>query len=193
MKKIVFTFTFLTSLLSFSQSPIVEVCNGVQLDEAQPGTYFKDINNTFNKYTGTWKYENGDEIVIFEITKVTQKFDLEYQIFEDYLIGNYSYSTDGGVSYIINTITSTISEEVNNNPMYSLCQDNDNQITFIFEELLLNKGDYYCTATFEFLPNSLNQMKVYIKNPDGVVGSFYGDEPFNFNFSIPTEMIVIKQ
>ncbi len=175
-------------------SGTVEICGDIQPDEAPVNTYFKDINNTFDKYVGTWKYENGNDIVIFEIVKVTQKYDPDYQIFEDYLIGNYSYSNDGGNTYVVNSIPSSISKNPDHNAMFSTCQDNDTKIIFTFEEFIFNKGNNLCTTTFEFISDSLTEINVSIKNPDELMGMI-GDnnEPFEYNFSVPTEMIVVKQ
>lgn len=197
--KTLFLLLFLSSSLTISAqigiAQVASICGDLQRDEAQPNTYFKDVNNTFNKFIGTWKYTNGNEIVTFKLTKVTHKYDPEYKIFEDYLVGNYSYSTDGGTTYLVNTIIGSYSEEVDNNPMYAGCTQtnysNDRKIIFGFKDIILNKD--FCTAIFEFSPNSLTQMTVKIKNPQGTTGTFIGQPSFNPNFTLPISMIVTKQ
>jgi|GEM_PF-3347260 len=199
--KIILSIILLIPFIGLSQITIntpqpsgtAELCGDIQFDEAPTNTYFKDVYNTFDKYVGTWKYENGNDIVIFEIVKVTQKYDADNQIFEDYLVGNYNYSNDGGNTYVVNSIPSTISENRDDNTLQAVCQDNDTKITFGFKELIFNKLDGYCNAYFEFIPGSLTEITVSITN-DGCIRGTIGDaEPFNYNFSIPTEMTVIKQ
>lgn len=196
--KNLFLILFLTgSITIFGQvtnAQVTSICGDLQRDEAQPNTYFKDVNNTFNKFIGTWKYTDGNEIVTFKLTKVTHKYDPEYKIFEDYLVGNYSYSTDGGVTFIVNTIEGILNEDADENPMYAGCTQtnysNDRKIIFGFKDVILNKD--FCTAIFEFLPNSLTQMQVKIENPSPV-GRLDGQPPYNSDFTLPTEMVVTKQ
>uniref|UniRef100_UPI004049DE31 DUF6705 family protein n=1 Tax=Gelidibacter sp. TaxID=2018083 RepID=UPI004049DE31 len=191
MKGIFIILFLFTSHMIFAQQPstIVEVCSGVTEDEVQDYAYFKDINQTFDKFIGTWKYVNGNEIVIFKITKKTQIYDPEYKIFEDFLVGNYSYSTDGGTTVVVNTIVPFVSDNPNYHPMYSSCAESD-KISFIFTDVILNKKS--CWIYFEFLPNSLTQMQVRIENPSPV-GRLEGQPPYDSNFTLPTEMVVIKQ
>ncbi|WP_430411711.1 DUF6705 family protein [Kordia sp.] len=201
MKKIIFLIITFYSIYGISQpisapssnpppSNIVNVCNDQWGDEVPNYTYFKDINNTFEKFTGTWKYIKNNHVVIFEITKVTQKYNPEYKVYEDYLIGNYSYSIDGGNSYVVNTITTPINDDSENNPMYSSCTEG-NKIPFIFTDVVLNKKS--CWIYFEFLQGSTTQMKVKIKNEEEVIGEIQGDPPKNPAFTLPVIMTVTKQ
>ena len=201
MKSFSFLIIIVISLSGYSQitstgatipdAQIINICGDINTDEAPLNSYFKDIDHTFDKFIGTWHYVNGNEILIFELSKVTERYDPEYAIYEDYMIGNYSYSNDGGSTFIINSITLPIDEDANNNPMYAVCADTDS-INFTFVDVLIEKGTY-CTANFEFLPGSDTQMEVEIKIPIGARGRLAGETPFDLNFSIPTEMIVTKQ
>ncbi|WAC01127.1 hypothetical protein N7U66_13275 [Lacinutrix neustonica] len=197
MKILILSMLFFVSVKSIAQTPIniVNICNGLTSEDVSDNTYFKDINQTFDNYIGTWVWTSGNEIVTFKLTKVTQKYFPEERVFEDYMIGNYSYSTDGGTTFIVNTITTPTNEERELNPMYTACvNDDDVGINiFAFDDVIIDKGNSYCTATFEFLPNSTTQMQVTIENPKGPVGRLDGQPPFNPNFTIPTNMIVTKQ
>ena len=95
MKKIIFLIITFYSINGFGQitgtpssnpppSNIVDVCNDQWDDDVVDYTYFKYINNTFENYTGTWKYVKNNHVVLFAITKITQKYNAERKIYEDY-------------------------------------------------------------------------------------------------------------
>ena len=146
------------------------------------------------QFIGIWVWNNGVKVVTFKLDKVTKKYFYEERVFEDYMIGNYSYSIDGGITFVINTITTPINEDPESNPMYNACPEEiPTKIDFSFRDVIIDKGNNFCTATFEFLPNSTTQMKFTIENPKGPRGSLDGQPPFNPNFTLPTSMIVTKQ
>ncbi|SFN44027.1 hypothetical protein SAMN04487989_101437 [Bizionia echini] len=196
MKTILITLALLLGINIYSQNPapipsVTEnICSGLTEEDVPNYTYFSDLNGTFNDFIGTWKWENGNQIVVFELTKVTQKYFPEHKIFEDYMIGNYSYSIDSGNSFIVNSIISPVNENPSENPMYTSCVENG-KLIFIFNDIVLNKG--YCYATFEFLSGNLNQLNVKIENPKEIPGRFDGEPAYNYNFTLPTEIIVNKQ
>ena len=182
------------TISSFGQNTpagsLVDICSGLMAKDVPDKTYFSDTNNSFGKFIGTWQWTNGNEIVIFVLTKVTHRYFPDEKIYQDYMIGNYSYSTDGGKSYVVNTITNPINENPDVNPMYTGCGEN-NKLKFIFRDVILDKS--YCYATFQFSPSSLTQMKVFIENPKEIPGSFIGQTTYNYNFTLPIDMVVTKQ
>jgi len=74
-----------------AQSPVVTLDDITY--ETQDGAYFKDTNNEFNKFEGTWVYTNGNAI----FTIVLQKKEMIFNgtDYEDLLIGEYKYEEDG--------------------------------------------------------------------------------------------------
>ncbi len=186
----------LTQLSLYSQKPaptpasITNICGAISSFDAAPNTYFADLDGTFNPFIGTWKYINGNEIVTFQLSKITQRYFADEKVFMDFMVGNYSYSNDGGISLVVNTITTVVDVNPENNPMYTPCIEN-NKLIFIFKDVVLNKG--YCYATFEFMNGSTTQMHVKIENPKEVSGCLDGVPPYNFNFTLPTQMLVTKQ
>ncbi|TXE17903.1 hypothetical protein ES692_08380 [Psychroserpens burtonensis] len=190
MKLILIIIIALISITASSQ--VVELCNGVNEEDVVNGTYFKDINDTFTPFLGVWQYTNGNEIITFKIEKVTHFYNAETQMYEDFVIGNYSYSQDGGSSYTINTITPTLLDETpEGNPMYSSCVlYPDQKLDMTFYDVLLDKG--FGVILFEFLPGSTTQMQTTLSNEKGAYGYFVGEPEPNFNFSIPTSFVVTK-
>lgn len=195
--KSIFILSILFGITSVrSQNPIPvptlieNICNDLTEDDVPNNTYFSDINGNFNDFIGDWKWQNGNQIVIFQLTKVTQKYFPEDKIFLDYMIGNYSYSVDGGDSFIVNTIINPVNKNPDSNAMYTGCIE-DGALKFIFKDILLNKD--FCYATFEFQSGNLNELHVKIENPKEIPGRFEDEPEYIHEFTLPTEMIVIKQ
>lgn len=179
------------TLKSYSQtaSSIEPICGTISYEDAPDYTYFMDLNQQFDNYIGTWVYTNNSEIVTFELIKVSQKYFPEKKIFKDFMIGNYSYSTNGGSSFVVNTITNIVNSDPDANLMYTSCIE-DGKLIFIFRDVILNKK--YCYVTFEFLNGSTTQMNVKIENPKEMTGSINGTS-YNYNFTLPIELILTKK
>ena len=62
-------------------------------------SYIKDINNDFNKYTGTWKFENTTQEFTLNIGKKTMYYDGHLNVYKDLLYGEYQYK-ENGVTFI---------------------------------------------------------------------------------------------
>jgi hypothetical protein len=87
------------SLLSCKAQVIIPLNNAHV--EIPNGAYLMDTEYELNKYIGTWKYQNGNEVLIITLAKI-----LQYEIsghYEDMLIGEYKYIDSNGVT-IINTL-----------------------------------------------------------------------------------------
>jgi hypothetical protein len=191
MKKILLTLTFVLFVqITLAQTNIVDRDGGFVNFDVPAGTYIKDINNTFTKFLGTWKWQEGNQILIFKLEKVTKYHYTEFDTYDDFIKGNYSYSTDGGLTYVINTINQNIG---NNNPetnsMYTSGVDSQEFCKFVFRDVLIGKSG--CYAEFTFLANSNNQMK--FKLYDIGRGYILPEVPPNPNFSIPISAILNKQ
>ena len=153
------------------------------------GTYLKDIDHTFDSFLGTWKYQNGNEILIIKLEKVEQHLDSEFSTYYDFIKGNYSYSTDGGATYVVNTI---LQNAGNNdpliNPLYSCGPIIPSSIYFRYTDLIYQKNAY---ATFTFQNNNYQQLHLKLENKGG--GVIYPATPPNPAFCIPNNVVLIKQ
>ena len=92
---------FITALCT-AQSPILpfdEIGDGTVV-----GAYYKDLDNEFSKFTGTWKFENPSSNTSFTITfqKKESLYNPVFNYYEDALVGEYKY-VENGVE-IINTL-----------------------------------------------------------------------------------------
>jgi len=101
MKKHIFnTVILLLALCSCkAQSPIVE--RDASFDGKVQGTYFKDLNNEFNKFEGTWIFTNGNTTFTLVLEKKEMVYDGS-EFYFDELFGEYRY-IENGVE-IVNTL-----------------------------------------------------------------------------------------
>ncbi|MFZ4107170.1 DUF6705 family protein [Flavobacterium sp.] len=190
MKTIYLTLIVLfTTISTNAQTTTIDIDSGFTPMDVSPGTYLKDINYTFDNFLGTWKYQNGNEILIFKLEKVEMYFYTEYETYYDFIKGNYSYSTDGGNTYIVNTIQQNLGN--NNpdiNPLFSCGPETPLKDKMPFYDIIYQKNAY---ATFTFQNNNFNQLHLKLKNKGG--GYILPATPPNPAFCIPNNVTLIKQ
>jgi hypothetical protein len=99
MKYIFYTLLLITSITSCkAQSPIVNI--DASRSSTVDGAYFKDLNNEFNKFIGTWVFTDGTNTLTIELKKVEMVYN--GKDYEDKLVGEYKYQGNGLV--IVNTL-----------------------------------------------------------------------------------------
>lgn len=192
MKKIYIAFVLILSIYSNAQIT-VGLRDGYWLEDMPTGSYIKDTNNEFDKFEGKWVWNNADEKVTFKLRKVVHHLD-PCGSYEDFMIGNYSYTKDNGLTIVINTINQSLSSAPDDNPMFAFITKSESTIDFYFHDIALNKED--CRAIFEFLPGSTTQMTVKFKNPETfgiVVDPNNPPPPYNYEFTIPQGIVLTKQ
>ena len=59
------------------------------------GTYNKDVDNDFDKYVGTWKFQQGNMSLTFVLKKITFTYYQKMNYYEDLLIGEYKFIENG--------------------------------------------------------------------------------------------------
>ncbi|TPD68258.1 DUF6705 family protein [Flavobacterium microcysteis] len=192
MKNIFLILMLITSFLS--QAQIVDIKNLDSQSDLPSGSYIKDINGDFDKFVGTWVWVDAGKSVTFKLQKITRYLDSEYNNYSDFMIGDYSYSSNGRV--IVNTISQNSDPNPDLHPMYSCCPY-ETQIMFSFKDVRLRKDE--CRAFFEFLPGSTTQMKLTLKNNEGPRGTLVPEggsldiTQSNPSFIIPNDIILTKQ
>ena len=103
MKKILILFAlFLTVYKSFGQSPVLSLRDNF---EGQiPGAYYKDTEGDFNKFVGTWKFQDGNKVFIIVFQKKTIYYNEFKNAYIDMLIGEYLYKDENGTE-LVNTLS----------------------------------------------------------------------------------------
>jgi len=90
MQLLVIIFTVIVSYTSKGQT-IVPLSN---IPEDTPDVaYYKDTDNDFNPFEGTWKWEQGNSSLIIQLQKVEMHQALGD--FYDRIVGEYQYIVDG--------------------------------------------------------------------------------------------------
>lgn len=190
MKKIITLFTLVFVFNLNAQTSTINISEGSRMS-SPIGTYIKDINNVFTPYIGIWKYQNGNEILTIKLEKVTKYYDPKFKVYFDFIKGNYSYTIDGGNTYIINTLTNNPNNTPEGNPIYTsdpTFSENIFGFNFIMKDLIKNKS---CRASLQFYQNNSNQ--IYFKlQPSKHFESFDEEQILN-NESIPINIILTKQ
>jgi hypothetical protein len=159
------------------------------------GDYFKDTENKYTPFIGTWKWvENNDQliIVIEKIEKVYDNFDNTYA---DYLVGKYKYIKNN--IEVINTLNLVINRDnilVPGTvvPLMTRGYDSDTYMSFGLNDILKNKS---CDASLEILmpdidyPGTRAQFKLWDKEHWNIDG----ENPLPKGFTLPTNIILTKQ
>ena len=190
MKKILLL--FITNSLVYSQTGVIEgLHSGYMLEDLPAGSYIKEIDGELDKFNGIWRWTNGNQVLTFVLEKKTQVLDIRYNSYSDYIVGDYSYTTNNGNSYIVNTILQNSGVETENTPMFAFSsnEDNTNIIDFFFIDVLKQKNS--CRAIFEFVSGSPNQLVLTLKNPE-MIGRMHGEPAFIYEFSIPNNVTLTK-
>ncbi|APY01394.1 DUF6705 family protein [Lacinutrix venerupis] len=106
MKNILYTIALTFAFLSCkAQQPIVPLYFGGGYASTE-NAYYKDTNNDFNKFIGTWKHTNGNEeftIILKKKTLVSRTLN-NITYYTDYLYGEYKYVDANGVE-LVNTLS----------------------------------------------------------------------------------------
>jgi len=95
----------LTSLACKAQHPIIDIEKKPSIwDEQTENVYYKDINNFFDGFTGVWKAERSNKILIIDLKKIV-KIPNDIPYYADYMVGEYKYLENGIEK--INTLNNT--------------------------------------------------------------------------------------
>jgi len=90
LKQVFITYIILLLVLSCKAQNIVPIynVNGVELPEDE--AYLKDVDNDYNPYVGTWKWESGNNSLTIIFNKVEQ-YTSSVGDYSDLLVGEYQY------------------------------------------------------------------------------------------------------
>ena len=94
MKKINFIVLMLFVISCKAQIPIKSIYDDTDIN----GAYYKDTNNDFDKFVGTWKYTNGITSLTITLQKKAQyhKFHSNGDnYYLDVMVGEYKYIENG--------------------------------------------------------------------------------------------------
>lgn len=93
MKQIFKILIMLTIFSCKAQTPIKSLFQD-NLGEIT-NAYYKDIDNDFDKFVGTWKYQNGNTILLIKIEKRIMRYNSLSKVYNDFLAGEVQYIENG--------------------------------------------------------------------------------------------------
>ncbi|RZJ84385.1 MAG: hypothetical protein EOO20_21300, partial [Chryseobacterium sp.] len=103
MAKIYFFAILFVGLCGNAQAPVLSIFGdrGSRISNA----YYKDNNNDFDKFVGTWKSSVGNNVLTITFQKKPMHYMSGYPtpFYEDILIGGYIYSVNGNA--LVNTMS----------------------------------------------------------------------------------------
>ncbi|MBN9282824.1 MULTISPECIES: DUF6705 family protein [unclassified Flavobacterium] len=116
--KNILTIIILSFLFSCKAQTIVPLASDSDMTY-KSGTYNKDVDNDFDKYVGTWKYQQGNTSLKIIFKKITfDHFVTEYKnYYQDILVGEYQYIENGIEK--VNTLQQMITQP-NNTSEYNI-------------------------------------------------------------------------
>ena len=94
MKQLINIILLFTILSCKAQSIIVPLNSG-QDYEFTSDYYLKDVDNEFDKFEGTWIYQNGTDEITFKLKKEEHYQTSSNSEYEDLLVGEYRYIENG--------------------------------------------------------------------------------------------------
>ena len=186
MKKNVLIVSVLLCIGFYQASAQVVPCDPV------PGTHYQD--HVLNNYVGTWKWTNGTDTFTIELAK--RKRDLGDYSF-DVLSGGYRFVRNG--VEVINTLNDVNIANINapGGPRASLqsLSRNGNRIFFRFIDRgkLTNRGYKRGRVIAVITPVGNTYSMTWSLVGAGVEVLFPGDTPTPVGWSVPTDVVLIRQ
>lgn len=95
MKNIFILFTILIIYNCKAQQIVPLFNSGEFLYSNNSGKYYKDVDNDFDKFVGTWKWTENNSSFTIILKKITNMYDEEANFYEDFLMGEYQYIENG--------------------------------------------------------------------------------------------------
>lgn len=188
MKKIFYIITFLTLTFCKAQvpanAPIISMnsTNENTFSLANTDAYFKDTDNKFDQWVGTWQYTNGSTVFKIVIQKVIGKyipkgtFNSPINCYMDILEGGYYYAENGVVKtnhLIYNNILFP--------PLFCYLQNNNNNnILISYREIDKAPNLTGHFVDFTLLPGSTTQ------------ATWVFDSTKKRNYSVPDNVVLTK-
>ena len=87
-----------------AQSPVYPI--QARSFPSEEGAYYKDVDNVFDKFVGTWKYQDSNKMFIITLQKKLAYYNTNDNNYFDMLIGEYKYIENGNI--IINTLPNLV-------------------------------------------------------------------------------------
>ena len=115
------------------------------------GAYYKDTENDFISFLGSWKFTNGNKSFYITLSKKTFYFDTTFNIYEDLVVGEYRYVEnnvektntlnllfDSAIDpYDRNIVGNTVMQKTTA-PICSDCEVDEKRLSLMFDDPTIN-------------------------------------------------------
>ncbi|MGH1384319.1 DUF6705 family protein [Kordia sp.] len=170
--------------------PLEEQYSNIYTDDQV--IYFKDVNNTLDKYVGTWKYEDANHFLQIQVTKkehVSKGVPGLYNNphFEDYISIDMLYKYNGVTKY---TYQNTL--------MRGNAIESANSVELIYNEPSLTScyRKKQADLLLQYVSSGFNTQLIWTRTrrlPNGLWKCPDGTEIDNSDFLIPANLTLTKQ
>ena len=203
MKKLIYIPIFFLCFFCKAQDNIIPLENEFSVD-SKHNDYFKDVNGVFDKYIGTWVFDDGSHYLKITFTKAERidMYDLGFEvndrvrIYSDMLFSKFIYKLNG------QTIYDTVSNPDTSSVLPHICGSvikETNQVKLIYDEPTDachrgSTGDLTLTYQTDGLINPTETLTwLRTSNPPRATLCHDGSPLDNSEYVIPAEMILTKQ
>ena len=195
----IYSIFFLTFVIHTKAQDIVDI-SSFNIFEAE-GKYYKDLNNNFAPFLGTWEWQNGNQTFRVRLWKeemVEQENGSRPSFWKDTIKGHYEMVMQGQVGQQVEITIYTSQKKIGNTttdwfPVITGTAYDNTFSGSIHDNTLPLNNDYPLGVrghlSLKIIQGS-NPLKMEwkIKLPEGIYGN---DQPTEFN--IPTDIILTKQ
>jgi hypothetical protein len=192
MKKYIILFILITSISCKSQTTYS--LSNYDTSVLKDNNYIKDLDGLLDKFVGTWKWidsTNPNTYLIVQFEKVEHWNASNTRVFyKDLILGNYKYVVNG--VEITNTLNYNSNDiHSNNHPVIisSIGKSPFKNLSISMRDVLISKT---CNASFEILNLTETPLSAHWKMTNKEHFD-HGGNPQPSEFSIPSDVILIKQ
>lgn len=183
-KIVLYTLLFFCTAVGFAQEVVVpiEQRKGYN-DQLNTKYYYKDVNGVLDKFVGTWKYENNNEV--FEITFIKKIHQNHGGDYKDKLASKFKYIKNGVVIY--NTYPKSRTNYIYGG--FFLFPNNTNKIRLQYFEPGVTYRTIQSQLDLEYIPSTTLAAPTQLYWKQNVIV----DNPDPTPYKLPYIMTLIKQ
>jgi hypothetical protein len=203
MKNLITTILIIFASSCKAQTPIIPIYDAGPMDIN--GAYYKDTDNFYNQFVGTWVFNDGTTYL-----KVTFKLKTMFHVnnafnnyYTDYLIGEYEYKVNN-----VSVVNSLANLDINHTSIYDYnlwsldvihkalyppctsCDINEKRVVMDFQELATRDPNWAATAQFimrHVVISGIEKLNVQflMKDPAGSIPEALASDDAYQGFSLP--------
>ncbi|WBX77346.1 hypothetical protein PG911_03540 [Tenacibaculum ovolyticum] len=187
--RLTFMLLFISVIACKAQSPIIDIEKMPYFTRTQENAYYKDINNFYNDFEGTWVATKGNKTLKIVLLKETKLYTGKF--YTDYVSGEYEYKENGIT--IINTLSNTNSNLIgisasrllksHYKPPCNDCSPTKRRLRVLFSD---NTRDIHNSLALQLITVNGKPALKGLLFDNGASSYHIDNPPAHFNMTIPT-------